>query len=215
MPQGVAYKCAALTGVKFLNPVTTIKPQAFEGCAALQSLDLGNILAIVESDFIKDSGIKNLTLASAVAPATAAGVFAPGSDITLTVPTDLVATYKSETAGEWSYLKVAGDANLAAGPTDLGMPAGLYYAGEDGNLHCVYSDGQSDTYDVGGMPHAFQLLQFKNRIYGASAGKTFTYQNGADSGGDGKLFYISRIGGNTFQATVLDNAGGKDRKSVV
>ncbi len=212
VPQGVAYKCAALTGVKFLNPVTTIKPQAFEGCAALQSLDLGNILAIVESDFIKDSGIKNLTLASAVAPATAAGVFAPGSDITLTVPTDLVATYKSETAGEWSYLKIAGDANLAAGPTDLGMPAGLYYAGEDGNLHCVYSDGQSDTYDVGGMPHAFQLLQFKNRIYGASAGKTFTYQNGADSGGDGKLFYISRIGGNTFQATVLDNAGGNAYK---
>ena len=92
------------------------------------------------------------------------------------------------------------------------MPAGLYYAGEDGNLHCVYSDGQSDTYDVGGMPHAFQLLQFKNRIYGASAGKTFTYQNGADSGGDGKLFYISRIGGNTFQATVLDNAGGNAYK---
>lgn len=213
VPTGVAMGCTALESVSLPDGVAVIKAQAFEGCSALQSLDLGNILAIVEADAFANSGIKNLTLASYAAPALAAGVFPADCGITLTVPVDLVDTYKSPASGEWANCNIVGDANIAAGPSDMGMPAGLYYAGEDGNLHCLYSDGQNDSYDVGGVPHTFQLVQFKNRIYGASAGKTFTYTAvGNTTGGDGKLFYISQIGGNIFQASVLDNTDGVDYK---
>ena len=211
VPMGVALTCTALTDVALPDGVAVVKSQAFEGCSALKSLNLGSILAIVEADAFLNSGIKDITLASYAAPGTAEGVFPVGCGITLTVPNDLVDTYKSPASGEWANCNVVGDANLAVGPSDMGMPAGLYYAGEDGNLHCVYADGNADTYDVGGVPHTFQLVQFKNRIYGASAGKTFTYTPvGNAGGGDGKLFYISKIGGNVFQATVLDNKDGID-----
>lgn len=211
VPFGVTAGCDALEKVTFTKPTVVVKQDAFAGCTALKSLDLGSVLAILEADCFKGSGIETLTVGSTFAPAMADGVFtAENSGITVKVPVDLVETYKA--ANGWSYLNIVGDANLAAGGADMGMPAGLYYAGEDGMLHAVYADGGEDTYDVGGVPHTFQLIEFQNRIYGASAGKKFVYSATSAVDGDGKLFYISKIGGEVFQATVLDNTGNNAYK---
>ena len=211
VPFGIASGCEALEKVNFTKPTVVVKHDAFAGCTALKSLDLGSILAILEADCFKGSAIESLTVGSTFPPAMAAGVFtAENSNITVKVPVDLVETYKA--ADGWSYLNIAGDANLAAGGADMGMPAGLYYAGEDGMLHAAYADGNNDTYDVGGVPHTFQLIEFQNRIYGASAGDKFVYSATGAVDGDGKLFYISKIGGEVFQATVLDNTGNNAYK---
>ena len=210
VPQGIAYNDAALSEVVFTEDITTIKPQAFDGCAALKELNLGKTLAILEADVFANSGITTLVNGAPNPAGMAEGVFTEESAITVKVPVDYVDVYKA--AGGWKYLTIVGDANVEAGPTAMGMPAALYYAGEDGMLHALYADGQSDTYDVGGVPHTFQLAQFKNRIYGASAGQKFTYSATSAVDGDGKLFYISKLGNNVFQATVLDNTGGNAYK---
>ncbi len=210
VPFGVAMDCQNLKDVTFAKNVTVVKQDAFNGCSALETLNLGNILAILETDCFKASGLKTIIVGAANPAGMAEGVFAEGSTITVKVPVDFVDTYKA--ADGWKYNTIEGDANIAAGPSDMGMPAGLYYAGEDGNLHAYYEDGQSDVYDVGGAYHTFQLAQFKNRIYGACAGKKFVYSATGSVDGDGKLFYISQIGGNIFQAVVLDNYGNNAYK---
>ena len=210
LPFGIAMNDAALTDVKIDGKLMIIKQEALAGCAALESLDLGQNLVILEADCFKGAGIKNMTCGAAVPAGMAAGVFNAGDDITVKVPAEYAEAYKA--AGGWSYLNIVGDANVAVGPTDMGMPNGLYYAGEDGKLHCVYADGQADEYEVGGALHTFQLQQFKNRIYGASAGQKFYYSATGSTDGDGKLYYISKLGGETFQAVVLDNAGNNAYK---
>lgn len=208
VPYGIGSGCTALTKVSFKQPVTTIKSEAFAGATALKSLDLGAILAIIEADAFKGTGIENMTVSAANPAAMAAGVFtADHANITLTVPNELVAAYSA--AEGWKNLKIAGSASLAAGPSDMGMPAGLYFANPDGKLYCAYEKSEGfDSYDVGGVPHTFQLAQFKNRIYGACAGTKFMYSATGSTDGDGKLFYISKVGGKVFQAVVLDNKDG-------
>ncbi|MCH5218971.1 MAG: leucine-rich repeat domain-containing protein [Muribaculaceae bacterium] len=210
VPFGIVANNPALTSVNVIDKLTTVKQDAFLNCTSLESLNLGSILAIIEADAFKGSGLKNITVTAANPAAMADGVFTEDMDITVNVPVDLVDVYKN--AAGWSLLNIAGDANLASGASDMGMPNGLYYAGTDGHLHAVYADGQSDSYDVGGVPHTFQLAQFKNRIYGASAGQKFVYSATGDVDGDGKLFYISKVGGETFQAVVLDNTGNNAYK---
>ncbi len=210
IPFGIAANDPALTTVNLDEKVTTVKQDAFLNCTALQSLNLGSILAILEADAFKGAGLKNITVSAANPAAMADGVFTEDMDITVTVPVDLVDTYKNATG--WKNLTIAGDANLASGAADMGMPNGLYYAGVDGKLHCVYSTGETDEYEVGGVPHTFQLVEFKNRIYGACAGQKFVYSATGSVDGDGKLFYISKVGGETFQAVVLDNAGNNAYK---
>jgi len=210
IPYGVAMNDTKLVKVNLDKNVTTIKQDAFKGCSALKSLDLGAILSILETDCFAGAGITNLTVAAANPAAMAPGVFTAESGITVTVPVDLVDTYKN--AGGWNVLNIVGDANLASGPADMGMPAGLYYASPDGTLRVHYADGSDNTYDVGGVPHTFQLAQFKDRIYGASAGKKFVYSATGAVDGDGKLFYISKVGGQVFQAVVLDNTGNNAYK---
>ena len=210
IPFGVAANCAALTNVNLPAVVTVVKQDAFRGCTALKALNLGSNLAILEADCFAGSGITNLTVGSTFPPAMAEGVFTENCGITATVPADLAETYRA--ADGWKYLTIVGDANVIAGGADMGMPAGLYYAGDDDMLHCLYSDGNSDTYDVGGIPHTFQLAQFNNRIYGACAGRKFVYSATGATDGDGKLFYISKVGGEVFQAVVLDNTGNNAYK---
>lgn len=210
VPVGVAQGNTALTDVTLPEVVTVVKQDAFKGCTALKALRLGGFLAILEADCFAASGLTSLEVASTFPPAMAEGVFTAESAITATVPADLVDAYKA--ADGWSYLTIVGDANLAAQGADMGMPAGLYYAGDDGILHCQYADGQDDTYEVGDIAHTFQLLEYSNRIYGASAGKKFVYSATGSTDGDGKLFYISKVGGQIFQAVVLDNAGNNAYK---
>lgn len=210
IPLGVVNGCAALTDVTLPAAITVVKQDAFKGCTSLKSLNLGSILAILEADCFANSGITNLTVGSTYPAAMAEGVFPVGCGITATVPADLADAYRN--ADGWRNLTIVGDANVLAGGADMGMPAGLYYAGDDDMLHCVYSDGETDTYDVGGIPHTFQLLEYSNRIYGASAGRKFVYSATGATDGDGKLFYISKVGGEIFQAVVLDNTGNNAYK---
>ena len=204
VPVGVAFNCTALTTANLNAHVTVVGADAFNGCTALKALNLGDILSILERDCFAGSGLEALQVSAYYPAAMTEGVFTEAMNITVTVPNSLVEAYKAATG--WSFLNIVGDENLAVGGEDLGMPAGLYYAGEDNNLHCVYADGQTDDYEIG-LQHMFQLTEFSNRIYGASAGKKFWWSASAATEGDGKLFYISKVGGNIFQATILDNAG--------
>lgn len=211
VPFGIAANDQALTNVIFTKNLTTIKQDAFLNCAAVKNLEFGSILAIIEANAFKGCGVETMTVGATTPASMAEGVFTQeNAGITVKVPVNLVDAYKA--AAGWKYLNIVGDANVVAGGEDMGMPSGLYYAGTDGMLHCAYSDGQFDTYDVGGVPHTFQLTQFKNRIYGASAGVKFVYSATGSVDGDGKLFYISKVGGETFQAVVLDNTGNNAYK---
>lgn len=208
-PHGLCKDCTSLTEFTSEYQILTIKSETFAGCTSLKSLELGGLLSIIEADAFKGAGIETLINGSATPAAMADGVFTEAnSNIVCKVPVSAVESYKA--AAGWKYLQIEGDANIAATGTTLSMPNGLYYAGKDGMLYCVTADGLSTSYDVGTALHTFQLLEFKNRIYGASAGKNFVYENTPI--GDGKLFYISQLDGNTFQATVLDNAGANAYK---
>lgn len=211
VPFGIAKGCAALATVNFTDKVTIVKQDAFAGCTSLKEIDLGTILAILEADCFKGSAIEKITVAAANPAGMAEGVFNDGDKITVVVPNELVETYKN--AAGWKYLTIVGDENLAVGPKDMGMPRGIYYAGTDSKLHAAYDlTDEIDTYDVGEIPHTFQLAVFKNRIYGACAGNKFVYSATGSVDGDGKLFYISKVGGQLFQAVVLDNTGNNAYK---
>ncbi len=209
VPVGIAANCAELTDLVLPRPVAVIRQDALKNCAKVTNLDLGSILSILETDCFTGAGIKTLSVGTFYPAAMADGVFTAESNITVTVPTSLVETYKA--ADGWSYLNIVGDDNIAVGGETMGMPDGLYYAGDDNNLHCVYSDGLTDDYEVG-LQHMFQLTQFSHRIYGTSAGKKFWYSSSSATEGDGKLFYISKVGDEVFQAVVLDNAGNNAYK---
>lgn len=207
IPFGIVKNCTSLTKFETVESPIILKQEAFMGATALKEVNLGSLMSILEADAFTNSGIENIIIAATYPSAMAENVLnASMSNVKATVPVDLVDAYKA--ADGWKYLQIVGDANLAAGGKDMGMPAGLYYAGQDGDLHCVYSDGATDDYNVGGVPHTFQLIEFNNRIYGSSAGNKFVYSATSGSEGDGKLFYISRVDGNIFQAVVLDNKGG-------
>lgn len=211
IPLGIAAGCEKLETVNLPSRITVIKQDAFKGTAALKSLNLGGILTIIESGAFDNTGIEKLYVSATYPAIMPDDLFNEShAGITVYVPVELVDSYKA--AIGWQNLKIEGDANLAAGGNDLGMPDGLYYAGEDGLLHCVYADGQEDSYDIGGAPHTFQLLEYNHRIYGASAGKYFVYSATGATDGDGKLFYITKIDGEVLQATILDNAGGNAYK---
>lgn len=212
VPMGIVANCAELAKVDFLRPITVIQQEAFANTTKLESLNLGNILAILEGDCFKGSALKNITVGSFYPAAMTEGVFTEGSEITVTVPESLVDAYKA--AEGWKFLTVKGDANVAVGGETMGMPDGLYYAGCSGknglgdlDLHCIQNDGAKVTYPVG-LEHMFQLAQFSHRIYLTSAGRKFWYEGTASgTAGDGKLAYISRIGDEVFSATVFDNTG--------
>lgn len=209
VPTGVVYNCPEVSKVTLLPEVTIVRQDAFANCPKIESLDLGNVLVILETNCFGNSGIKNLTVASTYPASMGEGVFSAESGITVTVPADLVGAYQAATG--WNLLTIVGDANLLAGGAKMGMAPGLYYSGDDDNLHCLYADGKSDDYVIN-MPHTFQLVEFNNRIYGASAGRKFWYSASSAVEGDGKLFYISKVDDNLFQAVVLDNTGNNAYK---
>lgn len=211
IPIGIAAGCEKLENVTLPARITVVKQDAFKGTTSLKSVNLGSILAIIESGAFDNTGIEKLYVGATYPAIMPDNLFNEShAGITAYVPVSLVDAYRN--AQGWNVLKIEGDANIAVGGADMGMPAGLYYAGEDGNLHCVYADGESDSYDIGGAPHTFQLLEYNNRIYGASAGKQFVYSSTGATDGDGKLFYITKIEGEILQATLLDNAGGNAYK---
>ncbi len=211
IPHGVVSGCTALETFTISDDILNLKQEAFANCTSLKEINLGGLLCIIEANAFNGCGVETISVGSALPASMTEGVFTEANaNITVKVPVDYVNAYK-EAAG-WKHLKIEGDANIVAKGTEIGMPKGLYYAGKDGILYSITKDNVTSSYDVGGIPHTFQLTEFKNRIYGASAGKAFTYVSDATTTGDGKLFYISQIDGNTFQATVLDNTGSNAYK---
>ena len=211
IPVGIAQNCVALESFASAQDVLVVKQDAFAGATALKEINLGGLLCILEAGAFSNCGVETLIVGAATPAAMAQGVFTEAnSGITCKVPTSAVDAYKA--AAGWQYLNIVGDANIALKGENITMPYGLYYAGKDGMIHGIGNMGETATYDVGGVPHTFQLVEFKNRIYGASGGVSFTYTATAGNEGDGKLFYISQIDGNTFQAVVLDNAGNNAYK---
>lgn len=207
IPFGVCKDCSSLVSFKINNDITILKQEAFANCASLKEVDLGGLLCIIESDAFAGCGVETITVGAMTPASMTEGVFTEAnSNITVKVPVEAVDAYKA--AAGWKHLNIVGDANVVAKGKSITMPDGLYFAGTDGMIYGISNSGDKATYDVGGVPHTFQLLEFKNRIYGASAGKNFVYQNTPI--GDGKLFYISQIDGETFQAVVLDNTGGSN-----
>lgn len=210
-PVGIAKDCAALESFTAVKDILTVKQEAFAGAASLKEINLGGLLCILEAGAFEGCGVETIIVGAATPASMAEGVFTEASaGITAKVPTTVVDAYKN--ADGWKYLQIQGDDNIALKGKTITMPGGLYYAGKDGILYGIANDGTTSSYDVGGVPHTFQLIEFSNRIYGASAGKSFTYTATAANEGDGKLFYISQIDGNTFQAVVLDNAGNNAYK---
>lgn len=211
VPVGIAQNCSALETFTAVKDILIVKQDAFAGASALKEINLGGLLCILEAGAFEGCGVETLIVGAATPAAMAEGVFTEAnSNITCKVPTSVVETYK--TAAGWQYLNIVGDDNIALKGENISMPNGLYYAGKDGVLYGIGNNGSTSSYDVGGVPHTFQLIEFSNRIYGASAGVKFTYSATSGSEGDGKLFYISQIDGNTFQAVVLDNAGNNAYK---
>lgn len=211
VPVGIAQNCTALESFTAVKDILIVKQDAFAGTSALKEINLGGLLCILEAGAFEGCGVETLIVGAATPAAMAQGVFTEAnSNITCKVPTSVVEAYKA--AAGWQYLNIVGDDNIALKGETITMPYGLYYAGKDGLLYGIGNDGTTSSYDVGGVPHTFQLVEFKNRIYGASGGKSFTYTATAGNEGDGKLFYISQIDGNTFQAVVLDNAGNNAYK---
>lgn len=211
IPHGVVSGCTSLEKFTTSDNILVLKQEAFANCSSLKEINLGNLLCIMEADAFAGCGVETIIVGTALPASMAEGVLTEAnSNITAKVPVDYVDAYK-EAAG-WKYLNIVGDANVAAAGKEIGMPKGLYYAGKDGIIHSITKDNVTSSYDIGGAPHTFQLTVFKNRIYGTSAGKAFTYVADATTTGDGKLFYISRIDGNTFQGIVLDNTGSNAYK---
>ncbi len=204
VPHGLCSGCTALEKITLSDNIINLKAEAFANCASLKEINLGGLLCIIEADAFAGCGVETLISGSKVPASMTEGVFTEAnSGITVKVPVDCVDAYKA--AAGWRYLNVVGDANIAAAGNEIGMPKGLYYAGKDSKLHGIAEDGTSTVY-YEGIPHTFQLTEFKDRIYGASGGVKFTYEGTPVA--DGKLFYISQIDGNTFQGVVIDNAGG-------
>lgn len=201
VPVAIANYCLNLTKVNLPENVTVIGRDAFRGCTKLESLDLGNSLAMLEYRCLAGTGLKHLTVRAYNPPPVEESVFAGTESLTVTVPASRVEAYKQ--AEGWKDLNIVGDAGLEPGDP-CNMPDGLYFAGDDGNLHCVYADGQTDEYDLG-LQHTFQLVRFGGRIYGACAGERFGYFPGWETGGDGQLFYVTTSGGHLVKRTLFDN----------
>ena len=98
-------------------------------------------------------------------------------------------------------------------PPEAPMADGLYYSGTDGKIYCIDNEGNTTVFDEEELPHTFQLLHVGDRIYGASAGNKFTFLSNYETGGDGKLFYISNyVNGEKEINVVLDNEGANHNR---
>lgn len=206
IPEELAIYCRWLEDVEFSDSVTVIGREAFLGTESLKKVSLGsNITMLGDWCFVR-SGLRNIEMTAAAAPLVGYETFGTNEELTVTVPAELLNVYKN--ADGWKNYDIVGDETLEAPHERQNLPAGIYYAGTDGMLHCVYSDGQSDVYDLGGIPHTFQLQPYNNRLYGTSAGGNIGYSANHESNADGKLFFFTKIGERNFHSVIRDYSRG-------
>ena len=209
IPQNLCANCTKLHTVNISNTVTNIFRDAFEGCTALEHMELGSHINYMEKGAVP-STIQSLRVLNVTPPVLGAGVFEPSqSNVVCTVAATSVNDY--EAAPQWQYLNIQGDPSITGEGTTLGCPPGLYFATKDSRLMYVNNRNEIIDTEFNTGEHAFNIQLYKNRVYVASAGHYFQYQ-GEDaqaSGGDGELFYVNNTDGMWYRVTVLNNVGYK------
>ncbi len=209
IPQNLCSNCTKLTTVNISSTVTNIFQDAFAGCTALKHMELGSHINYMEKGAIP-STIESLRVLNVTPPVLGAGVFEPTqSEVLCQVAASAVNDY--EAANQWQYLNIQGDPTITGEGTTLGCPDGLYFATKDGRLMYKNTDGEIIDTEFKTGEHAFNIQLYKNRVYVASAGHNFRYED-ADAqanGGDGELFYVNNTDGMWYRVTVLNNVGYK------
>lgn len=205
VPQKLCYQCEKLSTVNFSSTVTNVMQDAFAECPALETMTIGQNINYMEKGAVP-STIKTLRVLNMTPPVLGAGVFEPSqSNVDCYVGAAKVDDFKN--ANQWGYLNIIGDEAITGEGTTLGCPSGLYFATTDGRL--MYKDTEGEIIDTEFKTgeHAFSLASYKNRIYVASAGKRFTYQDPSAGAGDGELFYVNKTNDLFYRVTVLNNVG--------
>ncbi len=209
IPQNLCANCTNLHTVNISSTVTNIFQDAFAGCTALEHMELGSHINYMEKGAVP-STIQSLKVLNVTPPVLGAGVFEPSqSNVVCTVAATSVNDYKA--APQWQYLNIVGDPDITGEGTTLGCPPGLYFATKDGRLMYVNNRNELIDTEFNTGEHAFNIQLYKNRVYVASAGHYFQYQD-ADAqanGGDGELFYVNNTDGMWYRVTVLNNVGYK------
>lgn len=209
IPQGTAQNCNNLTEVTLPSTATNILLNAFNGCSELKSMEIPANVNYMEPGSVPAT-IESLRVLNVNTPVLAAGVFTPEqSDVECKVAVSSVEKYQS--ASQWNYLNIVGDATIAGTGADFGCPSGLYFATKDGHLMYKNNDGDVIDTEFTTGAHAFNLASYKNRVYVGVAGQNFRYQdaNAQENGGDGEVFYVNYTDGIFYRVTVLNNVGYK------
>ena len=205
IPQGLCAGCTNLTSVTLPSTTTNMMRNCFEGCTALESMEIPANVNYMEPGSVPAT-IKELRVLNVNTPALAAGVFNESQgDVICKVAPSSVDAYKS--ANQWCYLNIVGDETISGEGSTLGCPTGLYFATTNGDL--MYKDemGNIVNTNFNAGAHAFTLQSYKNRVYVAVAGQKFTYQDPNQPLGDGELFYVNNTNGIFYRVTVLNNVG--------
>jgi len=209
IPQGLCAQCVNLTSVTLPSTTTNIMRNSFEGCTALEEMEIPANVNYMEPGSVPAT-IKQLRVLNVSVPVLASGVFNESQgDVTCYVAEASVSKYQE--ADQWQYLNIVGDPTISGSDAQLGCPTGLYFATKDGQLMYLDENGQIINTQFPTGDHAFNLARYKDRIYVGVAGKNFRYQDATAqaNGGDGEVFYVNNTNGIFYRVTVLNNVGYK------
>ncbi len=205
IPQGLCAGCQQLTSVTLPTTTTNMMRNCFEGCTALESMEIPANVNYMEPGSVPAT-IQTLRVLNVNTPALAAGVFNESQgNVVCKVAPESVNAYKN--ANQWRYLNIVADPTISGEGSTLGCPTGLYFATTGGDLMYKDENGNIVNTNFNAGQHAFTLQSYKNRVYVAVAGQRFTYQDPNQPLGDGELFYVNNTNGIFYRVTVLNNVG--------
>ena len=205
IPQGLCAGCTNLTSVTLPTTATNMMRNCFEGCTALEEMEIPANVNYMEPGSVPTT-IKVLLVLNVNTPALAAGVFnETQGDVICKVAPESVNLFKN--ANQWRYLNIVADETISGEGSTLGCPSGLYFATTSGALMYKDEDGNIVNTNFNAGKHALTLQSYKNRVYVAVAGERFTYQDPNQPLGDGELFYVNNTNGIFYRVTVLNNVG--------
>ena len=183
IPQGLCAGCQQLTSVTLPTTTTNMMRNCFEGCTALESMEIPANVNYMEPGSVPAT-IQTLRVLNVNTPALAAGVFNESQgNVVCKVAPESVNAYKN--ANQWRYLNIVADPTISGEGSTLGCPTGLYFATTGGDLMYKDENGNIVNTNFNAGQHAFTLQSYKNRVYVAVAGQRFTYQDPNQPLGDG------------------------------